>query len=629
MFHPSEQYATPLGLTNRDYKFPQFCSFEINSLKMKFPSIRLFWLSIKQTFLRFPLETLIIIIAMLTGCYMNGIGNNSLYIQEVYLLKFLTLCNLSFTSLLASDLYVEANQLTAIKRWGIRLIVLFICTILFFGLKPFYYTEDIFRIGLLVTASHLLVSFAPFTKRGNLNGFWQFNKLLLIRILSAVLCIGILLVGLLIALSAAEFLFAIHIDQTFYITLSALITTGGASIFFLSGIPKDFKSLDQVYSYPKSLTIFTQYVLIPLMTIYLAILLVYELKILIDWKFPKGLVSMFILGYSSLGLFSLFLVYPIRKEESKGWIKLFSKFFYMMMIPLIILLILAVWKRISDYGITESRYILAMITIWLTIITIYFLTSKAQNIKIIPISLCILILLAVYGPQSAFSIAEHAQVNRLKKLISTKKDNKQQIKIIDYLVTYKGLKSLQPFTRVNLTELETNLEKGKQSEYIKLYWKTDTAYALLNINRNILDSPERNRFTFVPANGDLIKNKGYDYVLPIGNNTGQYEGKLDGITMSTANDYDDIDGIIILKLGKDLQVRFDLNQLARLALLEYKKGKLKQDKETDNYYLPDSFFKITRQSGPYEITYMATAITIDGSEKGIMSSTGNILIRIK
>src|SRR5690606_15929395 len=139
-----------------------------------------------------------------------------------------------------------------------------------------------------------------------------------------------------------------------------------------------------VAPYPKGLKIFTQYVLIPLMTIYLAILLVYEVKILVEWEMPKGIVATLILGYAVFGMLSLLLVWPIRNDDGNRWVRFFSKSFYLTMMPLIVVLALAVYQRVSHYGFTEERYILMVLTIWLVAITAYFLYFRKADIQLIP-----------------------------------------------------------------------------------------------------------------------------------------------------------------------------------------------------------------------------------------------------
>src|SRR5690606_19950461 len=183
-----------------------------------------------------------------------------------------------------------------------------------------------------------------------------------------------------------------------YGQLFVLIAVGFNTLFFLAGVPAAFDATPSAEPYPKGLKIFTQYVLIPLMTIYLAILLVYEIKILVEWEMPKGIVATLILGYAVFGMLSLLLIWPTRGDDGNRWVRLFSRSFYLTMLPLIVLLALAVYQRVSHYGFTEERYILMVLTIWLAAITAYFLSSQKDDIRLIPVSLAALALLSTFGP---------------------------------------------------------------------------------------------------------------------------------------------------------------------------------------------------------------------------------------
>lgn len=600
-------------------------------MKLKLPSIQTLWLSFLQVLSRFPLQVCLAFAATIAWCFLVDADDPT----QDRLVLFLCTCNLGLTLLLATDLYAESRELNPLKKWGLRVIATLICAGLYFALKPSFYRADVYRIGMLALAFHLLVAFAPFINKGNLNGFWQYNKSLFLRFLTAALYAGVLYAGLAIALVAIDGLFSVKIGWQVYMRLFAVVTAGFETIFFLAGVPVDLKALDREESYPKGLKIFTQYVLIPLMTIYLLILLVYEAKIIISWQLPKGLVSTLILGYAVFGILSLLLVYPIKEKEGNGWIKLFSRFFYFMMIPLVLLLLLAVWKRVGHYGITESRYILIVLAAWLALITIYFLFSKKQNIKVIPISLCILALLATYGPQSAFSVSEFSQISRLKKLrISTaEKDMAEQEHVVDYLVDRHGLTALQPFTKVNLDVLEQQIElkdSGRFSYIIKGN-KLDTAYALLKIKRT-----DRYRYRsdkrFEAETGSVIDVKGYDYVIPVENYTNKNTQKINNVTLliEKVRDRD----LKISVGGK--AVEFNLRDMARGAVAEFKTGKLKGSPDDSAlFYLPSAVLSMTRELNNMEIKLVVTSLNAntnmdDEAElNSWLSYNGFLLIRIK
>ncbi|SMC72039.1 DUF4153 domain-containing protein [Pedobacter africanus] len=578
-------------------------------MKLKLPSLHALWLSFLRVVARFPLQAIVALAASIAWCYVVDIPYTNPH-REEQLMEFLAVCNLALTLLLAADLYAEVNHFGKAKQWSLRLLMVLLCAGLYFLLKPYFYLADMYRLGLLAFAFHLLVAFAPFIGKGSLNGFWQYNKSLFLRILTSGLYAVVLFAGLAIALGAIDGLFNVKIGWQTYMRLFAVVSAGFMTIFFLAGVPDDFDALNKEESYPKGLKIFTQYVLIPLMTIYLVILLVYEVKIMLSWQLPKGLVSTLILGYAVFGILSLLLVYPIKEKEGNGWMKLFSRFFYVMMIPLVILLLLAVWKRVGVYGITESRYILVVLALWLTIVTLYFLVSKKQNIKIIPVSLCILALLATYGPQSAFSVSRYSQVARLKKLMASKKDKdiKERGPVVSYLVDRHGLAVLQPFTKRDLREIENKIEKNADSlsRYSVISIKTDTANVLLNIKYDPRNSYIDSR-RFETETGTLLPVSGYDYVVAVENYLDKQHFKVNGVdvTVEKTNQY----GNLKLKVGTAAAVEYDVRKLARDAVALYKAGKLKGKKEDLGMsYMPSEGLSITKQVGGLEIKLVITLL---------------------
>lgn len=605
---------------------------------MKIPSIQALWLQTTKVFLRFPLQFILAILATSTWWYLIGIENYRGTL-EINLVKFLSISNLALTLLLASDLYAEVKQFEAGKKWIFRFMAITICVGLFFTLHPSHNQADMYRIVILGFSFHLLVAFAPFIGNSNVNGFWHYNKTLFLRFLTSVLYAAVLYAGLAIALVAIDGLFNITIDYRIYLKLFAVVGLCFTTVFFLAGVPDNINSLNQNQTYPKGLKIFTQYVLIPLVSIYLAILLVYEIKIALIWQLPKGLVSTLILGYAVFGILSLLLIYPIKNNEENGWIKLFGRFFYVMMLPLVLLLILAIIKRVGSYGITEPRYYLIILALWLSSITIYFLVSKHQNIKIIPISLCIMALLTVYGPQSAFSVAKIAQIARLKNLMQLKAnaiDNeKHKASIIRYLVSNHGLTALQSFTHVNLTTIENKLDLKTKNNYENSYTKIDTAFAILKV-KDINYSGYSTQLYAEKENKDVVYNSDFDFCILIKdksesnnfiNGTHIKIVKIDeNLKKSTKN-------ILSVTVDDEVTLDFNLNDSIINILQQCKSGKLKKIEKSTNYMIPNNELKFVKGSKNYTITFIITSInaSYEQSVKGYswLNFDGYLLFKSK
>ena len=274
------------------------------------------------------------------------------------------------------------------------------------------------RFGLLAAGLVLLAMIAPYMKKGESNGFWQYNKSLFFRLFITAVFSVVLYGGLAIALAAVDNLFGVSVPSKRYGELFALVIGVFAPWFFLAGVPKDLEGLDRIEEYPKGLRIFAQYILLSLVLVYLLILYAYLSKILMQWNWPKGWVSSLILGFSALFISSLLLLHPIRNRSENAWVRAAGKWLYIVLIPLIVVLFLAVTERIGDYGITESRYAGIALGIWLSAQAIYFLFSASKSIKFTIGSLCLLAFLMSFGPWGMLGVSQRSQVGRLRNLLT-------------------------------------------------------------------------------------------------------------------------------------------------------------------------------------------------------------------
>src|SRR5690606_10324126 len=69
--------------------------------------------------------------------------------------------------------------------------------------------KDFVRLLVLGVASHLLVACAGFLGRGSTHAFWQFNRYMFLRIITAVIFSGVLFAGLAGAIAALHALFGL------------------------------------------------------------------------------------------------------------------------------------------------------------------------------------------------------------------------------------------------------------------------------------------------------------------------------------------------------------------------------------------------------------------------------------
>ncbi len=373
---------------------------------MKLPSITVLAQGALHTFLRFPL---VLIVAV--------IGTVAAIINPDHP-RLIMACVLGIPLLVSLEVFGER------RNWGrtARMIAGLVGMLLLAGYYltlPDQINQDVTwnRFMVLVIALHCLAAFAPYLVRNQLNGFWQYNKSLFLRALATALYTGVLYAGLCLALVAIEKLFGADIPGAVYEDLGFIMVGIFNTWFFLAGVPGDFEALQEDRSYPNGLKVFTQYVLLPLVVIYLVILYLYAGKIVLEWEWPIGWVSSMIFGFSVAGILSLLLLYPIRDNEGNTWISRFYSLFYYALLPLTAVLFLAIWWRVSDYGITEERYYALALAVWLAAISVYMLFTRGRNIRAIPLSLAVLGLLSVFGPWGAFQVSAESQAAQLREVL--------------------------------------------------------------------------------------------------------------------------------------------------------------------------------------------------------------------
>lgn len=407
---------------------------------------------------------------------------NEAFPKRANFIKLAMTCGLALPLFLSLAMY--RVRLYFAKGKFFLLIVAF-CVLLFgyyFSISDVEGIETWIRFVLFFIGAHLLISVIPYIGCKDYNGFWQYNKSLFIRFITAALYSAVLFLGIALALMAIDNLFEVQINSKNYLQLWVIIAGVFNTWFFLAGVPSDFDELQNSNEYPKGLNIFTQYVLLPLVMLYLGILYAYEIKIFVTQHWPVGWVSYLVIGYSVAGIFSLLLIWPIRESEGNAWMKSFARFFYWALFPLIVLLFLAIKKRIDDYGFTENRYFVFVLALWLVLIATYFLISKLKNIKLVPISLCAIAFLTSFGPWGAFRVAKNSQLKRLMEVVERNNmisngkiikandtvafDEQSEISsVVEYLVTVHGHKSVQSFFSQNLDSLikSDSITESRQS----------------------------------------------------------------------------------------------------------------------------------------------------------------------
>lgn len=379
---------------------------------MKFHSLNNTLIIGREAIKRFPIAFAFAFIGTILAIFAVEIET-----KNHHVLNSILVCALGLTTFITVALYNE--------RHDSKLILSNSVGFLFLGLMYLSLptgegignsNESYIRYGIFNVIVHLAVSVTPYLRSSSLNGFWNYNKTLFIRLMTTSLYSAVIFIGIVMAIMALKALFDFDIKDIRFMQLFILVVGVFNTWFFLVGIPLDYKGLDDLKIHPKGVRIFSQFILLPLLAVYLVILYAYGAKIIISADWPRGIVAYMISIVSILGILTLLLIYPYANDTKTNWITWFSKTFYIILLPLLGLLFVAISMRVSDYGITINRYLIITLGIWLTGVCTYFL-FLGKNIKFVPLSLGCILLVMSFGPWNVFSVSERSQVVRLENIL--------------------------------------------------------------------------------------------------------------------------------------------------------------------------------------------------------------------
>lgn len=303
-------------------------------------------------------------------------------------------------------------------RWFASALGAGLLLVLHHHLDPWLDEALVQRYAHVTLTLHLAVSVVPYVAVAESHGLWQYNRALFFRFLLATLYAGVLFAGLSLALAAVDNLLGIEVPGAHYGRLFLTIAYFFHPVFFLAGVPADFRELERSRYYPAALRVLSVYVMLPLVAVYVTILMLYLGKIVVTGTWPGGWTGYLVSSLAVAGIFSLLVVHPERIARKQGWIDRYALAFWIAIVPAVVMVLLALWQRIEQYGVTERRYLLGVLAVWLGAIALHRVITRTRDIKAIPLTLAVIGTVTFAGPWSAYAFAEHSQAGRVAGILT-------------------------------------------------------------------------------------------------------------------------------------------------------------------------------------------------------------------
>ncbi|MDQ3141231.1 MAG: DUF4153 domain-containing protein [Bacteroidota bacterium] len=458
--------------------------------------------SIKRSLVRFPLT---IVSALVGSCLYFYLIEEKPF--EGALAKLVLTTHLGIALFTAIQLFWESRTFQEIVRWVFYAIGILILTAFYLSIEDVNFEITAHQFVLSLICCHLLVSFASFTKTHSNESFWIFNQECFFQFCIGLLYSAVLIAGLEGAVAAIRALFEFEWYRDIYFDIPIAILGIFNTIFWTSRIPIKFNEQTIDFARPKFVLNLTKFILIPISLLYFAILYAYGLKIIVQWNLPQGWVSSLCIGFSLVGMLTYLLNFILPNYDSGKHIHFYKKYFFYLIIPILVLMLVAIERRISDYGITEERYYILSMAILLSAISLYYIISRKDDLRIIPISLFIVCLIAAYGPLSAWNTSIRSQVARFKApLERVQLQGDQDLRSVLDSLTYDE--------KVNMSSILRYLNERRALDQLIAYFPKEATryfetgrdnYMIVDTMVRILDAELDRRYQYfnVTLNGDF------------------------------------------------------------------------------------------------------------------------------
>ncbi len=402
---------------------------------MPFPSLSALTRRATQVLRRFPLTLVLAVVATSTAMAAADSSGDDL------------LWRIALVALLGLPLSIGVALLATYRGWSVvrqsvwqaaGLVVLGLFFITWPGPEQ---QQQMLRFLQLAAIFHLGVSVLPFIRGRETTAFWQYNRKLFESFLRATLFSAVLFAGMAVALGALDQLFGIHVPERTYLRLWLLMAFLVHPWIFLAGVPDQAEELSYA-TYPRALKLFTQYVLTPLVAVYLVIVVAYLGKIIVTGDWPSGWIGYLVASVSVAGILGFLLVHPLRALPEEAWIRTYTRGLFLGLIPASIMLLLALWQRVQPYGLTPLRILGLVLGIWLLAIAVLYTVARGTSIRTIPLSLAAVLAICFGGPLGVRTLAVDSQADRLKALLNqphaTRERARQASAALGFLLQYNA-----------------------------------------------------------------------------------------------------------------------------------------------------------------------------------------------
>lgn len=364
-----------------------------------------------ETIRRFPIEMLVAAIACGVGSILAH-GTSLPETTQTTLSLILAVLPTVFALQLAISILREQRALPLLMHIAGRVIAAAIGVVLVLSIDLDSEAAPI-QLASAFLAAHASVVLAVF-HRGSA-ATWLFGKTLFLRMALALLFSSVLSSGLALAVVAVSVLFSIDLSESVYGDIYAFTYPLFNTFVLLAGVPRLVDERPDL-DVPKALRWFVQFVLVPLVGVFLVILYAYGVRVMFFTDL-QGAVSGFILPLGVFSILAWLLSWPLRYDTSHRLLMWYHQYLGIALVPVTAILVVATWVRIAEYGVTPERYALAILTTFMVSATILLLRGTKADVRLLPLLIVVLGTATAVGPLDSRQSTIRSQTRRLQQTL--------------------------------------------------------------------------------------------------------------------------------------------------------------------------------------------------------------------
>lgn len=435
------------------------------------------FMNFENTLLRFPVSTFMgLVIGVLICLVMDDYSFSQKLIGYVTT-SLVGLFVFIFIEILNGKLNKKPTELTGMLSYIPGIVIVFL-TYQFMGRTwDFEFSKNyIYFFGLCFFFISLSLIAEKYNNPTN-HEFYVYRiirSLFISTLLSIVVWLGVSLI-----IFSIFMLFGLRgMDE--YILKAMALTLGTLNLWmFLNNFPSE--SNEDLWEEPSFGLKILNNILIPIEIIFSLVLIAYFVKIIAQGVMPLRIVCYLALVYGILAFFIIFFS-PERRRNSNKLIR-----FYLPCTSLVFLGLMyyTMGHRIAHFGLTENRYYVIVIGIYLTLFMVYnMIFNRKSNVISIAV-LSIFILISTLGPINSYNMALNSQAKRFDKILKdnnisldksdvdvsklSKADKNNLSSILNYFKHRDELGRLQENRNIDLTKLQGEVGEKIIMENYQIY----------------------------------------------------------------------------------------------------------------------------------------------------------------